>query len=327
MTRSILRYAAVVILACDVVPALALEPLPERDSGIAARYPNDAQIASDPAVVFADDFESYSTASNLTSRWDSVFQLANMRIASETGNRYAGSKALEITISSGPAEVSNELRKRLSPTRDTVFIRAYTKFGASNSVIGSSHNNLWLSANYSTPGVPADGTNKFLVVNDAYRDSTSVANPGEMSVYIYHPEQRSEWGDYWFPDGRVLPFDREPGNFGDDFVSRSDFVPNLNQWYSLEMMVKANTPGQRDGRIALWVDGILIADWMNVRLRDISTLKMDLASLTFHVNASRTAPLTKYFDNVVIATSYIGPLAPSGVVRPLPPTNVRVLDD
>ena len=250
-----------------------------------------------------------------------------MRIASEIGNRYAGSKALEITIPSGSAEVSNELRKRLSPTRDTVFIRAYTKFGASNSVIGSSHNNLWLSANYSTPGVPADGRNKFLVVNDAYRDSTSVANPGEMSVYIYHPEQRSEWGDYWFPDGRVLPFDLVPGDFGDDFVSRSDFVPNLNQWYSIEMMVKANTPGQRDGRIALWVDGVLIADWMNVRLRDLNTLKMDLASLTFHVNASRAAPLTKYFDNVVIATSYIGPLAPTSVARPMPPTNVRVSQD
>lgn len=327
MTRSILHYAAVVLLVCGAIPALALEPLPERDSGIAARYPDDAQIASDPAVLFADDFESYPTASNLTSKWDSVFQLANMRIASETDNRYAGLRALEITIPSGSAEVSNELRKRLSPMRDTVFIRAYTKFGASNSVIGSSHNNLWLSANYSTPGVPADGKNKFLVVNDAYRDSTSVANPGEMSVYIYHPEQRSEWGDYWFPDGRVIPFDRVPGDFGDDFVSRSDFVPKLNQWYSLEMMVKANTPGQRDGRIALWVDGVLIADWMNVRLRDLSTLKMDLASLTFHVNASRAAPLTKYFDNVVIATSYIGPLAPSGVVRPLPPTNVRTLEN
>ncbi len=313
-----------VVFTWTTFPAWGIEPLPDGKTGIASGYPNDAQIESDAAVLFADDFEGYSTASNLASKWDSVFQLKNMRIASNAGEYYGGSKAVAITIPSGSAEVSNELRKRLSPTRDTVFIRAYTKFGANNSVIGSSHNNLWLSANYSTPGVPANGTNKFLVINDAYRDSTSVANPGEMGVYIYHPEQRSQWGDYWFPDGRVLPFDRTPGDFGDDFVSRPDFIPELNQWYSFEMMVKANTPGQRDGRIALWVDGKLIADWLNVRLRDVATLKMDIASLTFHVNASRSSPLTKYFDNVVIATSYIGPVSQSDGARPKPPTNVQV---
>lgn len=247
-----------------------------------------------------------------------------MRIASEAGAYYAGSKAVEIRIPAGSAEVSNELRKTLSPTRDVVFIRAYTKFGVGNSVMGSSHNNLWLSANYSTPGVPANGTNKFLVVSDAYRDSASVANPGEMSVYIYHPGQRSEWGDYWFPDGRVLPFDRTPGDFGSDFVPRTDFVPTLGRWYSVEMMVKANTPGQRDGRIALWVDGALIADWPNVRLRDVNSLKMDLASLTFHANASRAAPLVKYYDNVVIATSYIGPMAATSSARPNVPSGFRV---
>lgn len=320
----LVRLAVSALLACIGVPAIALEPLPEGESGIAARYPHDAQIASDPAVLFADDFESYTSVSDLTSRWDNVFHLSNMQIASETGKYYSGSKAIEITIPAGFTEVSNGLQKRLSPSRDTVFIRAYTKFGAGNSVIGSSHNNLWLSANYSNPGVPADGKNKFIVLNDAYRFEESVANPGEMTAYVYHPEQRSQWGDYWYPDGRVIPFDSIPGNFGDDFVPRPDFIPKPEQWYSVEMMVRANTPGQKDGRIALWVDGVLIADWMNVRLRDVSTLKMDLASIEFHANTSRAARLVKYFDNVVVATSYIGPLSLSRSVKPLPPTNLHV---
>src|SRR6266700_8399443 len=34
------------------------------DSGIAARYPGDKNIASDPAVIFADDFESYHRANS-----------------------------------------------------------------------------------------------------------------------------------------------------------------------------------------------------------------------------------------------------------------------
>ena len=53
------------------------------DSGIAARYPGDKNIASDPAVVFADDFESYTSPSQLTSKWTSAYQLSNLRIATE----------------------------------------------------------------------------------------------------------------------------------------------------------------------------------------------------------------------------------------------------
>ena len=30
-------------------------------SGLAAQYPNDENIGSDPRVIFADDFESYGT--------------------------------------------------------------------------------------------------------------------------------------------------------------------------------------------------------------------------------------------------------------------------
>jgi hypothetical protein len=246
-----------------------------------------------------------------------------LRITSEAGKYFSGSNAIEMNIPAGSAEISNGLQKRLSPTRDTVFIRAYTKFGADNSIVGSAHNNLWLSANYSNPGIPADGRNKFVVLNDAYRLDSLVPNPGAMTAYVYHPEQRSQWGDYWYPNGRVIPFDSIPGDFGGDFVPRPDFIPKLDQWYSVEMMVKANTPGQRDGRVALWIDGILISDWLNIRLRDVDTLKMDIASIQFHANSSRAAQLAKYFDNVVVATSYIGPLAPSAGARPRPPTNVR----
>jgi hypothetical protein len=34
-------------------------------SGIASRYPGDKNIANDPAVIFADDFESYTTVDQI----------------------------------------------------------------------------------------------------------------------------------------------------------------------------------------------------------------------------------------------------------------------
>ena len=37
--------------------------------------------------------------------------------------------------------------------------------------------------------------------------------------------------------------------------------PSSGRWYCFELMVRANTAGQRDGRIACWLDGKLIADF------------------------------------------------------------------
>ena len=46
-------------------------------------------------------------------------------------------------------------------------------------------------------------------------------------------------------------------------------------WICYEAMLKLNTPGSRDGRLAVWQNGTLIADWQNLRFRDVSTLKIN----------------------------------------------------
>lgn len=319
------RCKLIVLLSVSFSSAvLAIEPLPEGNSGIAARYPGDGGISADPGVLFFDDFESYATVGALTTKWDEIFHSSNYRLATEAGSYYAGGKALEISVPAGSTEVANELRTTISPSQDVIFIRAYTMWHPQNSVVGSSHNGLHVSASYCCAGVPADGTNKFAVSSDVFRLDGSVANPGQTTVYIYHPEQRSEWGDYWYPDGRIIPFDSIPGNFGPDFVPRPNFAPTLGRWYSWELMVKANSPGQRDGRVAIWVDGAIVADWQNVRFRDVANLKIDLVSIDMHANAQRSAPLRKYYDNVVIAKSYIGPVVVGQGVTPMPPANLRI---
>src|SRR4051794_11233422 len=131
------------------------------------------------------------------------------------------------------------------------------------------------------------------------------------------------WADHFFPTERVVPFDATPGNFGSDFVPRPDRVPELGRWYSYELMVKANTPGQRDGRIAMWVDGELIADFPNLRLRDTPALKIDQFTIDLHVRSNTLGVAKKWYDNVVAATSYIGPVAgPRPPTLPAP-TNLR----
>ena len=317
-----IRFALlVVVVALSVIVSAAVPALPQ-GNGLAAQYPNDAGIGSNPAVIFADDFESYSSVSSLTTKWSSVPQSANTSITTTAGNVFAGAKALEFTLQPGTGEVSGSVLKNLSPERDLLFLRFYSKYDPAFNILGSSHNGAVLQAHYCCPGVRADGFNKFLVSYEASKWDNSTPNPGYLNAYVYHPDQQDGYGDRFYPPG-LLGSSSNP--FGPDFVPRPNVAPPLGVWKAYELMVKANTPGQRDGRIAMWLDGVLIADFMNVRLRETTALKMDLFYLNFHVNVTRPVQIKKWYDNVVLATSYIGPTVTGTTTPPAPPTNVRIV--
>jgi hypothetical protein len=278
--------------------------------GIAQRYPGDVGIDSDPDVIFADDFESYGQASDLWNRWDNTFQQDQTRIARESENVYAGNQAVEFTLPQQDQELSNAVVKQLTVEQDSMYLRWYSKFDTLNDIVGSSHNGGGMSAHYdSGPGVPADGTNHFLALFEHWRGEAATPSPGEMNVYVYHPEQRDIWGDHFFPSGKVLPNTSLPFDFGPDFQPHPDVIPELGRWYCYELMVKANTPGQRDGHITIWLDGSLLADFGNLRLRDVDTLKIDQFNVGFHAH-SVPVETKKYYDAVVAAKSYIGPMVP-----------------
>lgn len=162
---------------------------------------------------------------------------------------------------------------------------------------------------YATPGTKADGRNKFSANFENWRGDERTKSPGELNVYCYHSGQRSEWGDHFFPSGKVLPFSARPGDFGAHFVPRPDVAPELGRWYCCEFMLQANTPGKRDGRIACWLDGKLIADFPNLRLRDGASLKVNYAAIDLHIGGTATRENRKWYDDVVIATAYVGPVA------------------
>ncbi len=185
-------------------------------------------------------------------------------------------------------EISNAVVKNLSPKEEVVFIRYYTRFDAGHYSVQSNHNGAGVEASYCCPGVPADGTNKFYVGLENSRLSLSEVSPGPTHLYIYHPEQRSQWGDHWYPDGTVAPNTSIPGDFGPAFVAQPNLTVPLGTWHTVELMV-VNTPGQADGRIAFWVDGVLKADYPSVRLQDVVTLGIDRVSQSFRINGTTPA--------------------------------------
>jgi len=289
-------------------------PLPEGNTGLAARYPGDAGIENDPAVVFHDGFEDCRTTADLPRKWDVMYNGEHLRITEEPANVNGGRRALEITIPKQENSLSVDVGRNLSETRDVLFLRFYTKFQQGFDVPRtSSHNGGSMSAGYypggaATPGKRADGRNKFLASFETEISwGGSALAPGPLNIYIYHPEQRSDYGDHFFPSGTVLPNTSLPHAFGPHFVPRPDFVPELDRWYCFEYMLKANTPGQRDGRVACWVDGKLIADFPNLRFRDVDTLKIDRFGVGLFIAKNSLRENKKWYDDVVAATSYIGP--------------------
>ena len=291
------------------------DSLPEGNTGIAAKYPRDQDIANDSAVLFADDFEGCSEVADLQEKWDVVTNRENLGIAQGEGCGHSGNKSLLMTIPKQDIPLATGVSKLLTDKLDILFLRWYMKFDEGWFVPGGSvHNGGSISSRYfdqgrATPGIPADGHNKFLV-NYENENSTGEA-PGLMNVYVYRPEQSDRFGDHFYPSGKVLPHSHTRSGiatFGSDFKPGSDFSPQRGRWYCYEYMVKANTPGQRDGRIATWLDGNRIADFPNLRLRDIEDLKIDRFGLGSFIANNTERTNRKWHDNVVAATSYIGPM-------------------
>ncbi len=306
------------LLSAFTLDALAQTPpaLPEGSTGIAASYPNDANIESHPNVLFADSFESYSSTNQLSGsgNYDNYYQGSNLFFDSSIF--FSGSQSLRMRMPSTGNEVSNAIVRDLPTEQDVLFMRVYGRYQPDYSGVNSAHNGLRISGNYIGPGQRPDGTDFFLVnIENSKWDAEP--EPGYTHAYVYHPEQDDVYGEHWYADGRVTNGSQ---SFGPNFVARPNVAPNRGEWICYEVLVQLNTPGVRDGRVAVWQDGDLIADWQNIRFRDVSSVRIDQIQL--ENGGQRSSQRNdKWYDNLVIATSYIGPMS-SGKV-PRPPTDLR----
>jgi len=304
--------------------------MPERLSegnGISAKYPGDIGIEADPAVVFADGFEGFVDDAIATDRegqagmkWDVAWH--TVRITREPANVHSGKQAVEIRHEQAP--MSHGTGKVFQEGFDTLFVRYYMKFHPEFPGCHHTGMSMWAGApgvimasgtDHSATGVRPNGRNHFVVSLDTAQPSrrSQEPSPGRLNIYCYHMDQEGVYGDQFFPSGQMRSSE-SAGLFGATFVPRPDLVPELGRWHCYEFMAKANTPGQRDGRVAFWVDGVLRGDFPNLRLRSVDTLKINNVHLSTY--SSRVRPnQTLWYDDVVVATSYIGPMKPAGAAE------------
>lgn len=299
---------------------VAPPPLPTGDTGIAASFPNDMNIRSHADVLFADGFETYTSPSQFTSSGSYTNYWQTSTVVLDTAMFFSGTKAVRLRMPAIGGSYGNGVEKRNFPEQDKLFARFYHRFQADYEGVRDAHNGLVISGRYPGPGIRPNGSDFFLVLveNSRYLNE---AEPGYTHAYVYHPEQDDSYGEHWYPDGTVS---NGTQNFGPYFISRPRLNLPRGVWVCTEIMVQLNTPGVRDGRVAIWQDGKLIADWLNLRFRDVSTVRIDTISMG-NGGKSSTQQNDKWYDNLVLATSYVGPMS-TGLASspPRPPKSLRI---
>jgi len=141
---------------------------------------------------------------------------------------------------------------------------------------------------YGGAGSKPTGRDKFSV-------TLGLDNWMKLHFYIYHPDQRSGWGD---SVGCSVSYFRTAGL-------------SPGKWYCVELMLKNNIPGTKNGQLALWLDGQLAGKIDGLRFRDEDTVKIRRITVEdyFGGNTVRdTSPKNQrlYIDNFVVSTKPVG---------------------
>lgn len=271
-----------------------------RGPGLAAAFPGDAGLKTNAEVIFADDFE----AGILGAGWDEIGNKDGkvLRYAVPDKDAGLGNRCLRVEAHLGQ-DTGGGLTKWFEPA-DTIFIRFYTRFDPGCDYV---HHFVTLRANkgfhggdrwsgFGGAGLKPEGSERFSTAIEPWGNWGRWTPPGRWNFYSYWYEmEQSRDGKYW-------------GNsFG---VTSAPVIPR-GKWICVEFMLKHNTPGRPDGEQAFWIDGTLQGHWKGINWRKTGQLKANALTLETYVTDRWTKnPVNVvFFDNVVIARRYIGPVA------------------
>ena len=264
--------------------------------GLAAAFTADAGMAKHAKVIFADGFES----GDMSAGWDEKDEKKKGVFSfPDPGAAELGKHCLRVEAHLGK-DTGGGPTKWFEPAA-TVFVRFYTKFAADCDYV---HHFVTLRANKSLQGgdrwsgfggagLKPEGTERFSTAIEPWGDWGKNPPPGRWNFYSYWHEMKPSpdkkfWGNSFNPATPVIMRDR---------------------WICVEFMLKHNTPSQPDGEQAFWIDGALLGHWKGINWRKSATLKANALTVESYITDRWTKHEvnTVFFDNVVIAKSYIGP--------------------
>ncbi len=323
-------FIAIVLGSLSVLAPAAELP---QGYGLAAQYPGDLGISQDRRVLLAEDFE-VDHVDAVKKRWEDVSDPNKqvLGLGADVPPASSGKKSLTVTAKLGE-NTGGHLYRRLPREVEQVFARFYVRFAEDADYV---HHFVHLGGYCPATAWPQGGAgerprgdDRFTVGIEPYGHRGRFKPPGAWTFYCYWPEMKVSAGGRYWGNGisPVRPKQIERG-----------------VWQCVEVMVKLNsTADQRDGELALWLDGQLTmhvapgaprGDWNGMgfslqdeggepfegfRWRTDDRLKINYFWLLHYVteNAARQNrqdqpnPIHRVaFDDIVLATEYIGPIFP-----------------
>ena len=200
-------------------------------------------------------------------------------------------------------KVDISLYQKLKPALDQVFMRHYIRYGRDYGFHGHGGSGFMADAGkgaFKGAGKAPDGDKFFWATLEPIGGRGRWEAPGALICYAYWWKMK--------PDGR--------GNhWGNWFEPKPVQIPALEAWLCVEWRVKINTPEREDGELDCWIDGVQRGRFRNINWRQAESLKLNKVWLTLWLEADSYAESgggttrTVWYDDVVVAKQYIGPMA------------------
>lgn len=271
--------------------------------GIAAGYPSDRGIETNPDVVWVERFEQ----SNFLQRWGYSSVPSDWTaevISSDTANGFQplDNSAYRVRINSGTNWGASPVLKTqlaMGQQPDQLYFRYYLRLGSNYMNTPDGGKLPGLSGDTSLAGNggrPVNGTNGWSL-RGSFLPTTDAANPAYprvvLGTYAYHADMKTNYGDHW------------------RWMAHGLGLIEQNRWYAVEQYVKVNTPGLKDGILKVWIDGKLAYEKYDVNLRTVSGWPIYKVWMDFYYGGLIATPhnIGLYIDNLVVAKRYIGPMA------------------
>lgn len=137
-----------------------------------------------------------------------------------------------------------------------------------------------ISGGYHMYGVKPNG-------HDGFSASLMYWQGGRLSLYVYHPDQKINFGDIIF-----------------DSPDSSNFCFAVNRWYNVSLHVKVNDVGKSNGVVFASVDGKVVLRKERIRFRDVANIRFD--EMYFSVFANEIPPQNDeymYFDDIKLTAN------------------------
>ena len=309
------------------------------DEGIAGKYPQDKGIEDDPAVVFAESFEAESLEA-VTKRWESVQNSDILSLSSEVPPASGGGRSLLMSHVGGKSNGAH-LYRRLQPGYEKLYVRFYVRFDRDCAPV----HHFFHVGGYNPPTAwPQGGAGERPKGDERF--STGVEPHGKAWAWDYYsywmemrgsPPRGQTWGNSFVRDPE-LKVQRNTWICVELMMQMNDVGSSNGEmalWIDGNRVshLKKGTPNGKwifdkflpgqGGEGVRWNDSKKGPERLEFpkkgrpfegfRWRSDEKLKLNFLWVLLYITKAPNGHVSKvWFDNIVVAEKYIGPLRQAG---------------